>query len=132
MDSSIEALIDGALGPMFIAGIRRTAVREAAHTNAMNGTTEEGQLNDLRQAIRGTVSDPQTLHICMEAIDELQKTFTVAYRGLFQESLAIFAYFCVIAKRLEKNWWSEGWSSQGFMLRWMRSTSCGYDGQLRR
>jgi hypothetical protein len=74
----------------------------------------------------------------MDAIDELQKSFAVAYKGVFQtmestdvfiwllqvseeylqylregtqESLAIFAYFCVIAKRLEKNWWSDGWNN---------------------
>lgn len=136
IDSSEAALRTGVLGPMFIAGARRTAMRET-HA-ADSSTVEEGQLSELRQAIRNTVNDPQILQIYMSAIDELQKSFIVAYKGLFQpiestdvfiflfrvseeylmflkerkqESLAIFAYFCVIAKRLEKNWWSEGWSN---------------------
>ena len=138
IESSYNTLHNGVLSPMFIAGRRRTALREAAHVNAADGTTEEGQLGELQQSIRDTVTDPQTLQIYMEAIDELQKVFRVAYNGLFQtiestdififflqvseeyliflqerkqESLAIFAYFCVIAKSLEKNWWSEGWSN---------------------
>ena len=138
IESSTDALHNGVLGPMFIAGARRTALREAAHVIASDSSAEEGQLVELRQCIHDTVTDPQSLKIYMAAIDELQKTFTVAYKGPFQtvestdvfiflfrvseeyliflnesrqESLAIFAYFCVIAKRLEKNWWSEGWSN---------------------
>lgn len=73
----------------------------------------------------------------MTAISELQKSFAVAYSGVYdtlessdvfiflfcvsgdyltllkdrtQESLAIFAHFCIIAKKLEHYWWSDGWS----------------------
>lgn len=28
-----------------------------------------------------------------------------------QEALVIFAYFCVILKRLDHHWWIEGWST---------------------
>jgi hypothetical protein len=137
IDSALDALHVGVLGPMFIAGARRTALREA-HVKAEEGSMEDGQLGELRQAIMETITDPQAVQIYMGAIDELQKAFTVAYKGVFhtiestdvfiflfrvseeyldflkertQESMAIFAYFCVITKRLEKNWWSEGWSN---------------------
>ena len=73
----------------------------------------------------------------MAAIVELRKSFAVAYseeiavlessdvfiflfrvseeylyllKDRTQESLAIFAYFCIITKRLENAWWSQGWS----------------------
>ena len=136
IDSSEPALREGVLGPMFVAGSRRMALRDA-HGKAEEGTMDGGELDDLRQAIKATVSDPQALDIYVGAIDELQKSFRVAYKAVFhsiestdvfvflfrvseeylnflkertQESMAIFAYFCVIAKRLEKNWWSQGWS----------------------
>ena len=123
---------------MFIAGARRTALRSEANVKTDEGSIEDLQLADLRQAIKETVRDPHALKIYISAIDELQQAFTVAYKNVFhtietadvfifllrveeeyldllkertQESLAIFAYFCVIAKRLEKNWWSEGWSN---------------------
>jgi len=137
IDSSPDALQNGVLGPMFIAGARRTALREEAHVKA-DGSMEDSKLTDLRQAIKETVRDSHALETYMGAIDELEKAFTVAYKGIFQtiettdvfiflfrvseeyltflkertqESLAIFAYFCVIAKRLENNWWSVGWSN---------------------
>jgi hypothetical protein len=137
IDSSDDALRVGVLGPMFIAGARRAALRDA-HANAAERSTEESQLDELRQVFLETVTDPHMLQVYMDAIDELQKSFTVAYKDVSQmtestnvfiflfrvseeyllslqqrtqESLAIFAYFCVIAKRLDKNWWSEGWSN---------------------
>ena len=95
-------------------------------------------LGDLRHAIQGHVTEPHLLHVYMDAIDELHKSFALAYSGAFealettevfvflfrvseeyfrllqdrtQESLAIFAYFCPITKRLESNWWCKGFSS---------------------
>lgn len=76
------------------------------------------------------------LQIYADAIYELQKSFAVVYqegarcesedvfiwlfrvsdeylmllRERTQEALSIFAFFCVIPKRLEANWWIEGWS----------------------
>ena len=136
IESSSDALREGPLGPMFIAGSRRAAVRKAYTEDG--STMKEGQMSELRVAVRGTTTDPQALKIYMEAIDELQIAFTVPYENVFeslegtdvfiflfrvsgeylqflkerkQEALAIFAYFCVVANRLEKNWWSEGWSN---------------------
>jgi hypothetical protein len=137
IDSSSDALHSGVLGPMFVAGARRTAQREA-HIKAADLSQEEGQLLELRQVITSTTRDSHALQVYMDAIDELQKAFTVAYKGVFQtvestdvfifflqvseeyldfvkdrtqESMAIMGYFCIIAKRLEKNWWSDGWSN---------------------
>jgi hypothetical protein len=137
VNSSDDALKFGVLGPMIIAGARRAALRDA-HASAAKRSTEEGQLGELRQVFREAVTDPHMLQVYMDAIDELQKSFTVAYKDVSQmtestnvfiflfrvseeyllslqqrtqESLAIFAYFCVIAKRLDTNWWSEGWSN---------------------
>ena len=133
--SSHDALESGVLGPMFTVGARRSRLRDV-YTSEQS--VEVMQLGNLRHAIQHHVIQPHLLHIYMDAIDELQKSFALAYKGAFealetgevfvflfrvseeyfrllkdrtQESLAIFAYFCPIAKRLEGNWWSKGLSS---------------------
>lgn len=61
---------------------------------ADGSTVENGQLSELRQAIRGTVNDPQALQANIDAIDELQNSFVVAYKGLVQsiESTDVFIF----------------------------------------
>ena len=128
-----EELRSGVLGPMFSIGKRRSQSRNKQSDSA----EEDLNLSHLRYAIRQNITDSHLLDIYMGAVNELQKSFAVAYSGVYQalessdvfiflfcvseeylillkdhtqESLAIFAYFCVITKRLESNWWSEGWS----------------------
>lgn len=127
-------LRSGILGPMFSVGTRRSEVRDA---HASGSTEEDLHLGHLRFVTRQNVADSHVLDIYMAAIDEMQKSYAVAYSGIFptlefsdvfiflfcvsdeyllllrdhtQESLAIFAYLCVITKQLENNWWAKGWS----------------------
>ena len=121
---------------MFIVGTRRSNARDNSEHPP---TTEEGdQLNELGDCMKKTVQNPGLLPIYLAAIEELRKSYSFIYKArstkfesgdifiwLFrvsqeylmllrewtQEALAIFAYFCVILKRLETNWWIEGWST---------------------
>jgi hypothetical protein len=134
VQSSQGNIESGILGPMFTSGARRSQLRDAY---ASEHSTDKDQLGYLRYAIQQTVTNQHILQIYMNTINELQISFTAAYSGVFdalestdvfiflfrvsedylvlledrtQESLAIFAYFAVLAKRLEGNWWCEGWS----------------------
>lgn len=135
IQSSQHALKSGVLGPMFIGGSRRDQLREEQVTDPPQ---EEDYLNELQRLMNSTTTDPASLPIYTEAIDDLRKSFAVIYKKashtyqstdifiwLFrlsdeylqrlrqrtQESLVIFAHFCVVPKRLESNWWIEGWST---------------------
>ncbi len=44
-------------------------------------------------------------------IFEVTEDFLNLLRQQTQESLTIFAYFCVILKRLDLHWWMQGWST---------------------
>lgn len=129
-----EELQSGILGPMFAIGSRRSLQR---NEQASGATEEDQHLADLRYVIQQSVTDPRHLDVYMFAINELQKSFAVAYSGaqqalessdvfifLFrvsgdylsllkdrtQESLAIFAHFCIVANKIENHWWAQGWS----------------------
>jgi hypothetical protein len=128
-----EDLKSGILGPMFSLGERRSRTRD----EQSESSEENHHLGLLRYVIRENVIDQHLFDIYMAAIDQLQKSLAVAYSGIYhtlessdvfiflfcvseeyllllkdrtQESLAVFAHFCIIAKRLENNWWAEGWS----------------------
>jgi hypothetical protein len=134
MDSSVPSLVSGPLGPMLIEGYRKI---QKMNTEGREASSAQRVLQDLRNVIQRSTTDQQNLEVYMGAIEELQKSFTIVYKGphqtletgdvfmfLFlvsqdylvllrqqtQEALAIFAFFCAIAKQLEKFWWSEGWS----------------------
>jgi len=135
IETSYEALRTGIMGPMFIIGARRNQPQEDLfHEHSAEGE----QLNELQQLIRGTAVNEQVLQIYSTAIEDLRKSLFLAYgngpqafessdvfiwlfrvsedylmllRERTQEALAIFAYFCVIPKKLEANWWIEGWST---------------------
>lgn len=134
IEASQETLKNGVLGPMFIAGGRRYLLREQISEEL----TEEGeQLDQLLNLIKSSSKSQTDLEIYTTAIHELRKSFSVVFRpdvslesgDVFiwffripkeylvllrertQEALTIFAYFCVIPKRLEFNWWIEGWST---------------------
>ena len=131
IDSSPEMLFNGPLGPMFREGARNIQ----AHEYAAGGNN---YLAELRRFIEATKPDREALRIYNKCIDELAKPFAVVYGrsvSLFEsgnvftwlyyveseylmllskrtpEALAIFAYFCVLIKQLEFNWWLEGMSA---------------------
>lgn len=128
IDSSEATLIGGTIGPMFQIGKRREAAQH--HIIA---TEHYDPLSELQENIIKFGSDPAITTIYTEAVrllrisfmhlpgseisDVFQWVFRVSdeylqlLRKQTQESLAIMAYFCVVLKRLDNQWWMEGWSS---------------------
>ncbi|KAH8593540.1 hypothetical protein B0O99DRAFT_515376, partial [Bisporella sp. PMI_857] len=135
IETSQDALISGPLGPMFSKGSRRYEIRDRYGNEAF---PESQRLNELTSFIEEFTSDHEKVEVYRHTIFELRKSYGMVYRNasqtiesgdifiwLFkvseeylellrekaQEALAIFAYFSVIPKRLEVNWWIEGWST---------------------
>ena len=130
-DMAAQTLHSGSLGPMFTSGMRRDQLR----TSDSNG---EDHLAELQYLISRTATDEHTSYIYKISVEELRKSFAVAskcgpqtyelsdafiwpYRvsedylrllkQLAPEALAIFAYFCILLKRLDSHWWMTGWST---------------------
>lgn len=130
IESNIEFLIAGSLGPMFAFGRRRITMRDS-----VPGLNE---VQELRQFIRNSCADPEKLEIYLSSVDELDKSLALLYHGglqsvetahIFtwamrmseeylmllrdgvQEALAIFAFSCVLLKYLDCHWWMDGWST---------------------
>lgn len=135
IESSEEFLFTGPLGPMFMAGRRRTELKERLLAES---SAQDDPLNELGLIITETSPDHQNMPIYMSAINTLRSSFVFhnkqapsghetgdifswvfrvpdEYLQLLRqhthESLAIFAYFCVVLKRLDAHWWMEGWST---------------------
>jgi len=134
MESSFAALISGSLGPMYQDGFRRVQLRELPTNKPSTG---EEQLNVLRHLIAETIPDRTTFDIYVKAIEELRKSFMafnlykynhgatdaimwvhrvpekylLLLRDREQESLCIFAFFCVLLDQMNSIWWGEGWST---------------------
>lgn len=134
MDNSRATLMSGPLGPMFKYGFRKVGLRELP----MNETsTGEEQLNVLQSLIAKTILDPTTFDIYVKAIEELRKSFAVfnlnkdnygstdafiwvhcvseeylhLLKNRTQESLCVFAFFCVLLHQMNSIWWGEGWGT---------------------
>ncbi|KAL5347946.1 hypothetical protein ACLOAV_007358 [Pseudogymnoascus australis] len=139
MNRSIEIILSGPMGPMLIAGRQRRTLRAEM---AIKQSIETDQLEKLNQLVRESVTDPSHVHIYAGAVFELRGSFNIIYATGFQgyesadvflwlfevsdeylhllkerrqESLVIFAFYCVILKRFDH-------CCIGF----------GYDGQSRR
>jgi hypothetical protein len=134
VDSSEAALMSGPLGPMYQNGLRRVQLRESCTNKTSTG---EEQLTVLRNLIAETILDPTTFGIYAHAIEELRKSFAAFNRYQYnhgttdafiwvdrvsgeyllrlgnktQESLCIFAFFCVLLHQMNSVWWGEGWST---------------------
>ncbi|RFU35439.1 hypothetical protein B7463_g906, partial [Scytalidium lignicola] len=131
METSYGILHSGSLGPMFEAGRRRVELRDQS-------IVEWQHLGELRKMLISTVDDQRHLDVYITAAEELEKSFTVFYsrgledfegtdifiwlfrasddyiallKGKAQAALSIFAFSCVLLRKLEKNWWMEGWST---------------------
>lgn len=127
-----NALSSGIFGAMFREGKRREALREI---RAAEFHGEEDPLGELRNHIDNSQLPEPDFHAYHAAIEELRKTYAAVYkpkvldyesvdvfiwlfklspeffrlfRSRTQESLAIFAYFCVLLKRINDSWWLEG------------------------
>jgi hypothetical protein len=134
IDSMYDSLLQGSLAPMFIAGHKRNDLRQKIMAN----TPAEGDpIHDLAQLIKDTTINQQSKQVYIGAIELLHNSFTFIYQqgipgfeigDVFtwvfrvsddylqllhtheQEALVIFAFFCVVLKRLDSHWWAEGWS----------------------
>jgi hypothetical protein len=134
IDSSHEWLYNGILGPMFKIPERMHRRRVA---NGDDSPSENEHLLELRQLIRGTVTDHKTLQIYNQTVEELAVSFSLVYnigpeitgtsetfRWILRisqeylhllnqgegEAFVILAYFCVLLKQMDCFWWMEGWS----------------------
>jgi hypothetical protein len=135
IESSAQQLEEGPLGPMFLAGKRRSALREEL---LAQGPPKEDPLGELLARITDSSVDRTYLPAYASAIDVLRMSFVFIFApgppgyetaDIFhwvfrvdddflqllkiqtQESMAILAYFCVILRRLDSQWWMEGWST---------------------
>jgi hypothetical protein len=131
IELSRDTLKTGVLGPMFAIRERKFHLRQQVPSDPF---LEGEQLDELTERIRRTARSHVQAYA--DAIQELKKLFAVVFldgarcesedvfvwlfrvsdeylmllRERTQEALAIFAFFCVFPKRLEANWWIEGWS----------------------
>ncbi|KFY50443.1 hypothetical protein V495_00243 [Pseudogymnoascus sp. VKM F-4514 (FW-929)] len=129
MNTSRDIILSGPMGPLLLAGRqRRTMMAEVA----IKQTMETDQLENLENLVRESVTDPSHVHIYAGAIFELRGSFNIVYAPGFQgyesadvflwlfeisdeylnllkerrqESLAIFAFYCVILKRFDPCWY---------------------------
>jgi hypothetical protein len=139
IESSLDALLAGPLGPMFISGGRRVKMLESNPASDQKSAAED-KLEELRSLIFNTIPDRHNMNVYMVAIDDLHKSYRLSYtvgsseflndtadvflwlfrledeylsllRERSQAALAILGFFGVLSKKLEKYWWMEGWSN---------------------
>ncbi|OWO98716.1 hypothetical protein B2J93_5374 [Marssonina coronariae] len=135
VNSYEDSLRQGVLGPMFQAGRRQNQVR-SQYTSEQS--TNDDPLVELSGLVAQNSLDLVNKHIYLTAINTLRRSFAFYERPgppgyetadmftwIFEvteeflqllrqhtmESLTIFAYFCVILKRLDSHWWMQGWST---------------------
>jgi hypothetical protein len=128
------ALENGPLSPLFKYGMDCYTAREAKPTTMPHA---HGHLESMRSLIIARQQNLQLRSVYTHAIDEMQKTFsafevlgssrydlTDAMVWVFemaqdllpllrvptQEAVAIFAFFAVLLKRVENQWWLYGWA----------------------
>lgn len=133
MNTSREIILAGPMGPLLLAGRQRRTLRAE---QAIKQTVETDQLEKLDNLVRESVTDPSHVHSYSRAIFELRGSFNIVYAPGFQgyesadvflwlfeisdeylnllkerrqESLAIFAFYCVILKRFDPCWYISGW-----------------------
>ncbi|KAJ9152144.1 C6 zinc finger domain-containing protein [Pleurostoma richardsiae] len=125
-------LVQGPLGPLNIYGQERW---DLAHKNVEPRCDYLAELQEL--ICKSYKGDSDTLHKYMGIVDSLRRSYVVFYETpvsdlemtdafvwVFdvaehylpllkvptQESVAIFAYFCVLLKRVDNHWWLQGWA----------------------
>lgn len=135
IDANEEQLKSGHLGPMFLAGRRRSAIRRESLAKQM---LKDNPLDELQGRIRDCGIDGKQVTLCANAVDALRVSFVFIFtpgpvgyetsdilywvfslsdeflqlmKEQTQESMAILAFFCVVLRRLDSQWWLEGWST---------------------
>ncbi|GKT46697.1 uncharacterized protein ColSpa_06878 [Colletotrichum spaethianum] len=131
----------GPLLPMFNHG------RERFLHSRDESRAQPELLADLQRLVNKTCADPVLLPIYNRAIDELRRTLSVflwdggrgmditdaflwkylmaedflpllKVPGATQEAVAIFSHFCILLKRLENEWWLQGWATHLISRAW--------------
>ncbi|KAF6843840.1 C6 zinc finger protein [Colletotrichum musicola] len=132
----------GPLLPMFTHGRERYM-----HTRD-DSKVQSDLLADLQRLVNKTCATPELLPIYNRAIDELRRTLSVFLwdggrgmditdafvwkylmaeeflpllksPGATQEAVAIFSHFCILLKRLENEWWLQGWATHLISRAWV-------------
>jgi hypothetical protein len=135
IESLHESLLKGSLAPMFTVGNERSRRR----AEILASTPPEGDpLYDLAHLVQNAIPNHPAKEVYISAIEILRNSFTFIYQqgtpgfeigDVFiwvfrvsddylqllhrqeQEALVIFAYFCVVLRRLDSHWWAEDWSA---------------------
>ncbi|KAF7590875.1 hypothetical protein BBP40_002289 [Aspergillus hancockii] len=134
LESSSDTFRSGILAPVFANGERNAYLRQTAPVNE-----GEKYVGELRNLILEHVTDPEERQTYCDVLDLLSKSFviimdsnsrvvetTVVLSWLLEVSneyieflrrksplaLIIYAYFCVLVKKMEWMWWVEGLSHQ--------------------
>ena len=131
--ASEDSMRVGPLAPMFVVGAWKFRMREDESVEGQR------YVHDLKLLMEeGGVEDMKELQVYFEALDEMSKSFAMVFgnstrnvndpsdiliwllrvsdeflsllRQRRPPALVIFAYFCVVMRRLEWAWWMEGWS----------------------
>ncbi|KAF9875546.1 C6 zinc finger protein [Colletotrichum karsti] len=131
----------GPLLPMFTHGRERYM-----HTRD-DSKVQSDLLADLQRLVNKTCADPELLPTYNRAIDELRRTLSIFLwdggrgmditdafvwkylmaeeflpllksPGATQEAVAIFSHFCILLKRLENEWWLQGWATHLISRAW--------------
>jgi hypothetical protein len=131
MELSGDVVLTGTLEPLIKAGQRRALLREGMEL-------QNEHVVELARLLQSTVSDLSLLKAYLQAVEEVQKSIAVMESGIIksyessdvfvwvyklpeqylfclrertQEAMTIFAYYCVVLKRLDFQWWAHGWGS---------------------
>ncbi|ETS77969.1 hypothetical protein PFICI_10031 [Pestalotiopsis fici W106-1] len=123
------------MAPLLNHGADRWFARQAGPDSSLDVANRH--LTGMRSMIELRQSDAKLRNIYVRAIDELQKSFSIldrigcepcdltdAFVWIFevaedllpllrvptQEAVAIFAFFAVLLKRMEKHWYLHGWA----------------------
>lgn len=127
--SAHPTLIRSSLGPMFLAGSRRDAIRETIYQQVSD---EEDPLQELLSHLERAGYPENEYQLCVQAVNELRKShatiriqkphefesadifiwffrveddFVQLLREHHQGALAVFAHFCVLLKMIDYRWW---------------------------
>ncbi|KAM3075588.1 hypothetical protein ACMFMG_007725 [Clarireedia jacksonii] len=133
IDQFKSHLETGCLAPLFRARTDRITLRESYatsdHTSYLspllslihNSALSPSEIAIYTDAILGLERSYKFMHNCSEESYEtgdifvwlfrLSDAYLMRLRDGAQEALAVFAFSCVLFKRLERFWWIEGWSA---------------------
>ncbi|EFQ35800.1 hypothetical protein CGRA01v4_04030 [Colletotrichum graminicola] len=124
-----------------------TYAKERFFTARDDSLARPGALECLRQRVNNSGIDADLLRVYNLAIDELRHTMSLALHeggrnmdiiDIFiwkyfvtdeflpllktpdakQEAIAIYAHFCIVLKRLESQWWLQGWAMHLISQAW--------------